>query len=147
MTSIVPKFENGPVTYEVSAVVRAGRLVAPSTGGKIAEAGAGVATCLGVATTDATNVAPGTTTDAFGNQLTSMDPIDQYTSVGGSNRTYTVTYAADATFGALLKTAAAGTVTPWITGTDSPGLIVGRCTEPLGVVVATKATGLAKITV
>lgn len=148
MAGVIPKFENGPVTYEVNAVVRGGRLVEPDgTTGKVKEATANTVKCLGVATKDAKPRGSASSTDEFGNEVTTLVNVTEHVAVGGSNRTYPVTYAANAAFGDLLKAAANGTVTPWVDGTDSPARIVGRCAEKAGVVVATKAVGLAKITV
>jgi hypothetical protein len=48
--------------------------------------------------------------------------------------------------GTLLKAAANGQVTPWVDGTDThPAYIIGRCTQPGGVVIATNAIGRARI--
>ena len=53
-----------------------------------------------------------------------------------------VTYAANASFGTPLKLAANGTVTPWVPGTDTDvALIVGKCTAPGGVTVASNPVG------
>ena len=145
MTGIIPKFESGPVTYEVNAVVRGGRLVEPDgTTGKVKEATAGTVKCLGVATTDAQPTATANTTDAFGNQVISMVNIDQYTAVGGDGRIYPVEYSANAAFGDKLVVTANGTVAPAGAAPDAR-TIVGECREPGGVVFATKSTGLAKI--
>lgn len=145
MTGIVPKFTRGPVTYEVNAVVRAGRLVEPDAAtGKIKEATAASVTCLGVATTDAQPTPTATTTDAFGNQVITMVPVDQYCAVGGNGEIYPVEYSANAAFGQKLVVTAAGTVAP-AGATPDARTIVGECREPGGVVFATKSTGLARI--
>jgi hypothetical protein len=145
MTGIIPKFERGPVTYEVSAVVRAGRIVEPDgVTGKVKEAAAASVTALGVATTDAQPTPTANTTDAFGNQVISMVAVDQYTAVGGSDAIYPVEYSANAAFGQMLVVTAAGTVAP-AGATPDARTIVGQCREPGGVVFATKSTGLAKI--
>lgn len=145
MGGIIPKFESGPVTYEVNAVVRGGRLVEPDAAtGKVKECAAGSFKVLGVATTDALPTPAANSTDQFGNQIIVMEPIDQYTAVGGNGRIYPVTYSANAAFGDKLVATAAGTVAPAGAAPDARS-IVGECREPGGVVVATKATGLAKI--
>lgn len=145
MTGIIPKFESGPITYEVTAVVRGGRLVEPDgVTGKVKEAAAGSFKVLGVATTDAQPTATADTTDAFGNQVITMTHVDQYTAVGGNGRVYPVEYAANAAFGDWLIAGAAGTVTPAGIAPDAR-TVVGQCREPGGVVIATKSTGLAKI--
>lgn len=153
MTGIIPKFTNGPVTYEVVEQVLGGQLVEARAAGKIGVAGAASLKVLGVATTDATNVAAGgSTTDAFGNPVISMVPIDQYCAVGGNGAIYPVTYTANASFGDRLIAGANGAVTP-IPAVTTPTAadvvntraIIGECREPNGVVIATNAKGLAKI--
>lgn len=145
MTGIIPKFESGPVTYEVVEQVIGGQLVEARAGGKVGVAAAGSTKVLGVATTDATTTAPGgTTTDAFGNPVINTVNVDQYTAVGGNGRIYPVTYSANAAFGDKLVATANGTVAPAGVAPDAR-TIVGECREPAGVVVATNAKGLARI--
>lgn len=144
MTGIIPKFESGPVTYEVVEQVIGGQLVEARTGSKVGVAAAASVKVLGVATTDATPTPPGSTTDAFGNPVISMVPIDKYTAVGGNGRIYPVTYSANAAFGDKLVATANGTVAP-AGATPDARTIVGECREPGGVVIATNAKGLAKI--
>lgn len=147
MGGVIPKFTRGPVTYEVVESVKGGLLVEARAASKVGLAAAGSTKCLGVATTDARPTNPAATTDEFGNQVLTEVNIDQYTAVGSNGEIYPVEYAANAAFGDLLKCAAAGKVTPLVVGTDNTALVVGRCVEPAGVVIATKAIGLAKITV
>lgn len=145
MTGIIPKHERGPVTYEVNAVVRGGRLVEPDAAtGKVKEAAAGSLKVLGVATTDAQPTPTADTTDAFGNQVITMVQVTKYTAVGGNGAIYPVEYSANAAFGDKLVATAAGTVAP-AGATPDARSIVGECREPGGVVFATKSTGLAKI--
>lgn len=148
MAGAIPRFNGGPVTYEVVETVRGSQLVEARTGSKVGVAAAGSVACLGVATKDATPVATLTGTDTFGNPTINISPVSQYVAVQGVPAIFeTITYAANATFGALLKCAANGQVTPWVLGTDNPALIVARCLEPAGVTVGTKATGRTKILV
>lgn len=144
MAGIIPKFENGPVTYEVVEQVIGGQLVEARTGGKVGVAAAASVKVLGVATTDATPTPTAASTDVFGNQTIPMVPIDQYTAVGGASRIYPVTYSANAAFGDKLVATANGTVAP-AGATPDARTIVGECREPGGVVIATKAVGLARI--
>lgn len=146
MGGVVPKFESGPVTYPVVEVVVGGQLVEARAASKVGVAAAGSFKCLGVATTDAQPSNPANTTDAFGNTIYSQVNVDQYTAVGGTGRIYPVTYSADAAFGDALVCTALGKVGPAGVAPDAR-TIVGQCREPGGVVVATKAVGLAKITV
>lgn len=142
MSGIVPKFSGGPVTFQVSAKVTGGQVVKAdaSPAKTVSPAGAGSALVLGVALTDAIPTETGVNDD-FGNAIVPTNAYPQHTTVAGPGFVVPVTYAANADFGALLKSAANGTVTPWVSGTDAAGLIIGRCFEPGGVVIATKATG------
>lgn len=144
MGGIIPKFESGPVTYEVVESVPGGRLVEGRAAKKVGLAAAGSLKVLGVATTDAKPVGSQNSTDEFGNQVIGTSPVDQYTAVGGNGRIYPVEYAADAAFGDMLIAAAAGKVTPAGAAPDAR-TIIGQCREPGGVVVATRSVGLAKI--
>lgn len=149
MTGIVPKYQGGPVTFAVSAKVRGGRLVEADgpTVATVSEAAANSVTTLGVSLVDAIPASGvSALADDFGNSIVPMHGFPEHTTVAGPNDTVPVTYAADAGFGVLLKAAADGTVTPIdLSGTDTPDMIVGRCVEPGGVVVSTKATGLMRI--
>lgn len=146
MPGVIPRYDSGPVTFEVVEAIAGGKLVEARTGGKVGVAAAASIKCLGVATKDATPVASQESTDAFGNAVLNTGHVTEFVAVQGNGATFNVTYAADCAFGVLLKCAANGAVTPWVSGTDTnAALIVGRCTEPAGVVVATKATGLAQI--
>jgi len=148
MAGTIPRFNGGPVTYEVVETVLGGKLVEARAASKVGVAAAGSVKCLGVATKDAAPVAALTGTDAFGNPTINISPVSQYVAVQGIPAIFdTIVYAANAAFGDLLKCAALGQVTPWVTGTDNPSLIVARCVEPAGVVIGTKATGLTKILV
>jgi hypothetical protein len=145
----LPHFKSGPASYQVSAAVAGGRLVVAdgAAATTVSTAGADSALVLGVAGNDAAPIptqAGATDTLAGGAPLLDISVVSDYVSVHYGEDMH-VTYAANAAFGALLKSAAAGTVTPWISGTDAAGLIVGRCTQPGGVVVATLAVGRARI--
>lgn len=134
---------NGPETYEVNSAVKGGMLVQARTDGKVEPAAAGSVLVLGVAEIDAKPYTNPVTTDGDGFESINISPLPTHVTVGFGR--YPVTYAADAAFGAALKAAANGTVTPWVSGTDAANLIVGWCDEPAGVVVATKAVGRACI--
>lgn len=126
MSGVLPNTKMGPRTFEVSAAVTGGQLVeVDGTTGKVKPAGAGSALVLGVA---AANAMPAGS-DTNNNYATYRPHVAVY--YGGYEMP--VTYAANAAFGVLLKSAANGQVTPWVSGTDAAGLIVGRCTEPGGV--------------
>jgi hypothetical protein len=146
----LPHYKSGPDSYQVSATVLAGQLVVAdgSAATTVSVAGAAAILVLGVAGVSAApipNQASNTDSLAGGAPLTDMSVLPDYTSVyHGCD--IPVTYAANATFGVLLKAAAAGTVTPWVSGTDTnPATIVGRCTQPGGVTVSSNAVGRARI--
>lgn len=144
MAGVIPRYERGPVTREVAETVIGGQLVEARAAGKIGKAAANSKVVLGVATKDATPRAT--------NQNT-VDPITGLTMVNLTNITehvavgrgafYPVTFAAAAAFGQKLKAAANGQVTPFVSGTDTEDMIVGRCEEALGV--SSGAVGLAFI--
>ena len=150
MSGSLPHYKLGPASYQVSALVTGGQLVVAdgSNATTVSPAGAGAANVLGVAGNDAApipNQAGVTDTAAGGAPLVDISVISDYTAVYSSGYDMHVTYAANATFGALLKSAASGQVTPWVSGTDAAGLIVGRCTQPGGVVSATLAVGRMRV--
>ena len=69
-------------------------------------------------------------TTGYGSPLLDVSVLPDYTAVYSGVDIH-VTYAAAATFGALLMAAASGQVTPFTGTTYSQ--IVGRCTQPGGV--------------
>jgi hypothetical protein len=102
----------------------------------------GVATVDAVpTTTDQTPTVPG-----WPGPSINIAALPPYTAVAAEG-VWPCLYAADAAFGDRLKAAATGQVTPWISGTDNPELIIGICYEPDGVTAthfgATRLAGLA----
>lgn len=144
MSGIRPRLSHdGPNTYKVGAAVKGGQLIVPhATAGTVGPAGADALNVLGVAEIDAKPYTNPVSTDADGFEVINTSPLPEQTTAGWGR--YVVTYTADATFGQALKAGAAGAVTPVAADVD-PRLIVGYCDEPLGVVVATNAKGLANI--
>lgn len=145
MSGVRPRLSHaGPATYEVSAAVKGGQVCAyDASTGKVKPAAAGSTIVVGVAEVDAKPYTSPVTTDADGFETINISPLPTITAVGFGR--YPVTYAADCAPGKALKAAANGTVTPWVSGTDAADLIIGYCDEPTGVVVATKAVGIANI--
>jgi len=124
MAGAIKRYDFGPVTFEVNAAVVGGTLVEPDgTTGKVKTATAGTAVCLGIAETDAIPTATDQNISAT-NIL--LSPIGPYVAVA-SEGFYDIEYAAACVAGAKVKVAANGTVTPWVSGTDASGLIVGIC--------------------
>jgi len=123
MSGIIQVYEHGPRTYTVSEPVTGGQLVEGRVSSAVGVAAAGSTTVLGVALKDATNATP-SATDGY--PLPSTCPVARGCEVR-------VTYAANCAFGKAVKAAAAGQVTPWVSGTDAADLIVGYCRELAGV--------------
>lgn len=146
MSAVPIVTKQGPRTYTPAdnSVILGGQLVEGSTGGRIVVATAGSLRVLGAATNDAVapeDFPPADATDALGRSVVSFVPVATSTAVVYGGMETIVTYAADAAFGQKLIAAANGTVTP-AGATPDARTLVGTCTEPGGVVVATKATGL-----
>lgn len=137
--------KTGPATYVPAdnATVLGGQCVVPSgTAGRIGVAGAEALNVLGIAVTDGKAPEDVTTEPASG--VLDAAQVNAWVTVAyGGMEVDGVTYAADATFGAKLKTAASGAVTPMEVD-DDPRLEVGTCTQPGGVDISEKATGLVR---
>ena len=134
MPGSLPHYQfGGPANYQVSALVTGGSLVIAdgSSASTVSTAGAAAINVLGVAGHDASPVVSqaGNTT-GYGSPLLDVSVLPDYTAVYSGVDIH-VTYAAAATFGALLMAAASGQVTPFTGTTYSQ--IVGRCTQPGGV--------------
>lgn len=146
MAGVRPRFERGsPLTFSANANIRGGRLVdVDGTTGRVKEAGAASATCLGVATGDASppNYSPANTTDAWGNPTVNhgLNPPNEVAvaNQGVWDLLHVAGAAAPLAFGALVVTAAEGTIA--VAGaTPAAGTIVGRVVESGGI--AAGATG------
>lgn len=135
--------KTGPATYIPASgqVVLGGQVVVPSgTAGRIAAGGADSLVTLGIAVTDGKAPEDVTTTPTSG--VLDAAQLATYVSVAyGGEEVDGVTYAANATFGQRLKSAASGAVTPMVTD-DDPRLEVGTCSQPGGVLAT--ATGLVR---
>lgn len=145
MAGLLPVYERGPITYPVagSTVVTGGQMVDAVAGGSVAPSAAGSLICLGVALADAIGPSANqNSTDGLGNTVTNLTVIQPYVAVAFSG-VYMLTYAANCNFGAYVKTAASGQVTPWIDGTDDVAKIVGRCLQAAGA--TSGQTGLTQL--
>lgn len=133
VSAITPRYIDGPITCDVTEAVTPGQLVETRTSTlhgaaqyPVGVAAAGSSLVVGVALGAAT---PSDTVQATGLVYT----LPQAVAVAMEGIVPGVTYAASATFGQLLKAAASGQVTPFVSGTDAVEKIVGRCWEPAGV--------------
>ena len=133
---IVPRYQEGPVTFPVGTAVTAGMLVETNGASPAAlqPASAGSKLVIGVATLDAVPAATSQTPTVPGwsGPSINVSPLPPYTSVA-TEGVWQLTFAANASFGARLKAAAGGQVTPWVDGTDDPAMVVGVCYETAGV--------------
>lgn len=151
MSATVQVTKTGPRTYSPAAgqVVRGGRGVKYAANGRIQEWGAGDVLNAGVALTDAIapeDVGGQAGTDSFGRPIlnTVIKPTTVAVAYGGDE--VPVYYTANASQGQLLVAGAAGAFTP-VTADVDPRLVVGRCTQPGGVVFATNPRGLARLAI
>ncbi|WP_306358843.1 MULTISPECIES: hypothetical protein [unclassified Nocardia] len=149
MGAIAQVTQGGPKTFTPAdnEVILGGQLVEARAGGRIGVAAAASVRVVGVALTDA--VAPedfpaANGTDVLGRPIVSAVPIPTSVAVAYAGDECKVTYSADAAFGDKLVATANGTVAP-AGATPDARTIVGVCTEPAGVVVATNARGLMRI--
>ncbi len=139
---------SGPRTYTPAATktVRGGRGVEFAANGRIQEWAAGTFRAAGVALTDA--IAPEDVntqaTIVNGRPVLNTVVLPQTVAVAYGGDEVPMTYAANANQGDLLVAAANGTVTP-AGATPDARTIVGRCTQPGGVVVATNPVGLVRL--
>ena len=148
MSGSLPHYKLGPDSYQVSATVLGGQLVVAdgSSASTVSVAGAAAINVLGVAGNDASPiVSQAGNTTTYGQSVVDISVLPDYVAVYHGADMH-VTYAANATFGQLLKAASSGQVTPWVSGTDTlPATIVGRCTQPGGVTTSVNAVGRARI--
>lgn len=137
MSGVQPRYMTGPRTFPVAAAIVGGQLVIPDATHQynVNVAGAGALNVIGVALEDA---APAGTDPA-----TYVYAREPYVAVAVSCQV-PVTFAANSNTGDRLKAAANGQVTPWISGTDNPQLVVGTNMDPAGSVLS-GAVGLALI--
>jgi hypothetical protein len=136
MTAVVPRFAEGPVTFPVIAAVTGGMLVDGVAGG-VQPSGAASNVCVGVAVTDAlpagTSQAP-TVPGVPPGISVNLAPYPSSVAIANEG-VWPLVYAAPATFGQRLITAANGQVTPAGAAPDARQ-VVGICMEPAGVAAA-----------
>jgi hypothetical protein len=139
----------GPKTFVPAELILGGQVVEARAAvngiGRIGVASAGSIKHLGVALTDAINPEAVVLTSPLVNGRPTLNAaaFPQRVAVAYSGMEVKVTYNAAAAFGDALVVAALGTVTP-AGATPVAGTIVGKCTEPLGVLAG--AVGLMRTT-
>jgi len=143
MPGAVPRYQHGPITYEVVEAVKGGQLVEARAASKVGVGAAASVKILGVATKDALPVgASQDYTDANFGSVVNTSPISQYVAVDSEGVWNLKTVDALA-FGDLVKAGATGQVQKLVVGTDNTSQVVGRCVEPAGV--SAGANGLIKL--
>jgi hypothetical protein len=145
MPGIRPVFEKGPLSFPATVVanggnIKGGQLVQPDgTTGRIQPAADNSATCLGVATGDASafDFANADTTDTWGNTVVNMHvpPNEVAVAYQGVWRLKN-SAAGTIAFGALVACAANGEVKAL--GAGVFGTCIGRCVEPGGISASAK---------
>ena len=146
MAAIPMVTQKGQRTYTAAEAILGGQLVEGRTGsdkGRVGVAGAASNKVLGVAVTDGINpeaIVTGSTVVA-GHPTLNAAPIPTAVTVVSGGIEVPVTYAANASLGDKLIAAANGAVTP-AGATPDARQIVGKCTQPGGVVIATTPIGL-----
>jgi hypothetical protein len=141
MAGTIQVFDDSPITCDVVEAVAGGQVVeARAVSGAATQRPCGVAGAtslkvIGIALIDATNAAQAAAL---------VYPLPPSATVAVQGTVAGVTYAANANYGDRLKAAAAGQVTPWVSGTDSAAAIIGYCAESAGVTSGNK--GRVRIT-
>ncbi len=143
--------KTGPRTCTPAATksVRGGRGVEYVAGNRIQEWGAGTTRSAGCALKDAIapeDVGSQVSTDGTGRPVLNTVVLPTETAVAYGGDEVPMVYAANANQGDPLIAAANGTVTP-AGATPDARTIVGRCTQPGGVVVATNPLGLVRLAI
>lgn len=138
-THLVAHNRFGPDTYEVSAAVKGGAFVAPSSGGKVATAAADSITVLGVALYGALPAGTSqSSTTGYDEPAYDFSTPGEYVAVAWTGTYKLVSddilafgdYVVVGTNGNVKKAAAAAL--------GDNRKIVGKCVEPLGVAAAAK---------
>ncbi|WP_212755675.1 hypothetical protein [Pseudokineococcus marinus] len=135
--------KTGPKTFVPAEPILGGQLVEARAAGRVGVAAADSAKVLGVAVVD--GIAPEaqvtTPVDVGGRSVLNTAVLPAAVSVAYGGIEVPVRYSGAAAFGDRLKAAAGGTVVA-AGATPDARLVVGICTEPLGV--ASGATGLMR---
>ena len=156
MPGVAERLRSGPITYEATSNLTGGQVVIPSGVATqdpslqgVQPAGDAALNVVGVANKDAVAVAnqagfaQGTT--GYPGSFPVLDASVPSATVACPHDAVKVTYAGACAYGAKICSAANGAVRAWVSGTDSPAAVIGRCAQPGGV--ASAGAGLARILV
>lgn len=149
MSGVAVVTRTGPKTFTPDndgVGIVGGLLLEARSTGRVGVAAAASVHVVGVALTDAQApeaLVTAPTVDAFGRNVLSAAQFPTSVAVAYGGAEVAVTYSANAAFGDLLVATAGGKVAP-AGSTPDARTIVGRCTEPLGVVFATNPVGLMR---
>lgn len=147
---VIPNYKTGPTSWPVTGyngvgtptTITGGQLVIPNTGTAagtmVTPAGALAVTCIGVAAND--GAAPRSSQDSQNPAVLSQQPDIVAVHYGVD---IDVTYTTNVLAGALIVCAAAGAVQD--AAANVFGTIIGRCTQPGGVIFGTNPIGSARI--
>lgn len=153
MAGALPFLRQGPTSYPAGGYITGGMLVVAASGltgsltplngvGVVENTTDGTSTVLGVAASDAntTNYPEGTPSlPSSASSSTDDNPLLDSSTLNFEVAVYNnvdifVNYSGTGTLGGLLCADNAGGVRPFVHGTDYPEAVVGRCTNPGGVV-------------
>jgi len=145
MSTVLPRFKQGPTNYQVSTLIYGGMIVAPTTltAGTtdltVKPAPASSVAALGIAGNDANVLAAQTgSPNSYGQPQIDISVLQDYTPVYYGGWDVWAWYANTAAIqhGDLVRvdTTTAGTLTT--IGAGAFGAVVGRCTHPGGITVA-----------
>lgn len=143
MSAVAMREMTGPQSYVPAEQILGGQVVEARGSSRVGVAAAGSVAVLGIAVTDGINPEAFVSTPAGSNPpVLNAAQLPNHVTVARSGiEVYGVTYAAAAAFGARLKAAANGQVTP-MASTDDPRMLCAICVEPAGVALG--ATGLTR---
>lgn len=147
MTAVLPHYKQGPMNKQVSTLVIGGMIVCPTTIGSSSDltvapcSAANARYCIGVAGKDANVISVQTgAANTYGQPAIDISVLDDYTAVYYGGVDIAVWYQGAVSEGDLLTISGttAGTVVTNAAATD-PNKIIGRCTQPGGVVAGNLA--------
>lgn len=152
MPAVLPHYKQGPANYQAATLIFGGMVItpnAPGTPGDLtvrpalaASAVADAKAMVGIAGNDANVLTAQTAAaNAYGQPQIDISVLTDYVDVYYGGVDIFVWYSAACQFGQFLTVSAVATaigmVTPYVTGTTVYDAIVGKCTQPGGVLAPT----------